>query len=153
MKKIHTLCAIAIAALSLTACNKDSSTNNASTSNSSDVEARQALMKDWRGANDIIKGMLENPANFDAATLKEQTAFLADSAKMWGHFADQNAKGDSQDAVWTDAAGFKAAADKFDAATAALNAAAQTATSVDDIKAQAGQVGESCGSCHKVYKK
>lgn len=25
-------------------------------------------MKDWRGANDIIKGMLDNPANFDATT-------------------------------------------------------------------------------------
>lgn len=147
--------AVALTALALTACGGEKPADNqAATSAASDsVKARQDLMQDWRAANDILKGMSDNPASFDAAVAKEQAQFLADSStKMWEHFADANQKGKSQDAVWADAAGFKAAADKFNAAAAALNTAAQTATQITDLEAAMGQVGESCGSCHKVFK-
>lgn len=144
-------------ALALTACGGDkASTETASTAEPSAVDVvseRQKLMQDWRAANDILKGMADNPANFDAAVAKEQAQFLSDSsAKMWEYFADANQKGKSQDAVWSDAEGFKAAADKFNAAAAALNTAAQSATQIGDLEAAMGQVGESCGGCHKVYK-
>lgn len=147
--------AVALTALALTACGGEKPADNqAATPAASDsVKARQDLMQDWRAANDILKGMSDNPASFDAAVAKEQAQFLADSStKMWEHFADANQKGKSQDAVWADAAGFKAAADKFNAAAAALNTAAQTATQITDLEAAMGQVGESCGSCHKVFK-
>ncbi len=140
--------------ISLTACSQNASTGTTGGADNDAIKARQALMKDWRSANDIIKGMVENPANFDAATLKEQTKFLADTSKtMWTHFGDANAKGDANDTVWSDAAGFKAATEKFDTAVTALNTAAQTAQSASDIESALGQVGESCGSCHKVFKK
>lgn len=145
------------ATLALTACGGEKPAETTSADNapaaSDSIKARQDLMQDWRGANDIIKGMLENPASFDAAVLQEQTKFLSEStAHAWTHFADPNQKGKSQDAVWADAAGFKAAADKFDTAVSALHTAAQTAKAASDIEAAFGQVGESCGSCHKVFK-
>lgn len=146
---------IALTALALTACGGDKSTDTSSATSSNDdaVKARQALMKDWRAANDILKGMSDNPASFDATVAKEQAQFLADSSKeMWGHFADANQKGKSQDTVWSDAAGFKAATDKFNTAATALQAAAQTATQITDLEPAMGQVGESCGSCHKAFK-
>lgn len=157
VSKLLTAVAFSAIALTLTACNKDNATTATDTAASTavdDVATRQALMKDWGAASEIIKGMVEDPSRFDSAVLQEQTKFLADSSsQMWTHFANEANKGKSQDAVWTDAAGFKAAADKFNAAVANLNTVAQTAQSADDIGAALGQVGESCGSCHKVFKK
>ena len=157
MKLFAPLAFATAAVITLTACSNPSTPTEATAESnpaSSDVASRQALMKDWRAANDIIKGMLEDPNQFNAAVLQEQTKFLADSSsQMWTHFANEANKGKSQDAIWTDAAGFKAAADKFNAAVANLNTVAQTAQSADDISAALGQVGESCGSCHKVFKK
>lgn len=143
------LCTFTLICLSLVACNKEAATP---TNTTNDVATRQALMKDWRAANDIIKGMVENPDSFDKALLQEQTKFLADSHTMWAHFKDSNAKGKAQETVWSDTAGFNAAAQKFDDATTALNNAAQTATTAQDIAPFVGQVGESCGGCHKTYK-
>ncbi len=151
MMSLKKITLVTLALLVMTACSKSADTASAG---STEVADRQALMKDWRAASDILKGMTENPANFDAADVKEQAKFLADgSAKMWTYFGDANAKGEATDAVWSDAAGFKAATENFNAAVAELNTVAQTATQVSDIEAALGKVGESCGSCHKVYKK
>lgn len=142
--------------LTLTACGGDkapASTTEAPAQATDSVKVRQDLMQDWRGANDIMKGMLENPANFDAATFKEQAEFIqSNSAKMWEQFADANAKGKSQDAVWSDAQGFQAQKDAFDVAVAELVTVAGTAKTADDVAGAFGKVAESCGSCHKVYK-
>ena len=45
-----------------------------------------------------------------------------------------------------------AEAEKFQQATAELNAAAQTATSIDDVMPAFGQVGQSCKSCHTDFR-
>lgn len=141
--------------LTLTACGGDkapASTAEAPAQTDS-VKARQDIMQDWRGANDIMKGMLENPANFDAVTFKEQAEFIQKStAEAWGHFGDANAKGKSQDAVWSDAQGFQAKKDEFDTALAELITVAGTAKTADDVAGAFGKMAENCGSCHKVYK-
>lgn len=141
---------LAILVLILSACsNQETGTAN----NTDAVKARQDLMKDWRGANDIMKGMLENPASFDAAAFKEQAEFISGSnAAMWTHFADANTKGKSQDAVWSDAAGFKAKQDEFSTALNNLVSVASNAKSADDVKQAFGAMAENCGSCHKIYK-
>lgn len=154
MKYFNKIALVAMTALALSACGGDKAGTDAGASgDSSQVTARQALMKDWAGASDILKGMVEDPSKFDKAVAEEQAKFLSEtSAQMWGHFTDVNQKGKSQDAVWSDAAGFQAAADKFNSAATALHTAAQGAQSVEDISAALGQVGESCGGCHKVFK-
>lgn len=140
--------------LTLTACGGDKAPASTEAPTQTDsVKARQDIMQDWRGANDIMKGMLENPANFDAAAFKEQAESIQKStAEAWGHFGDANAKGKSQDAVWTDAADFQAKKDAFDSAVAELVTVAGTAKTADEVAGALGKVGESCGSCHKVYK-
>lgn len=144
--------AIALTALALSACGGDKAEQASAQTDS--VKARQDLMQDWRGANDIMKGMMENPATFDANAFKEQAEFINKGHEtMWGHFADQNAKGKSQDAVWTDAQGFSAKKDEFMTATANLVAQASSAKTASDVEQAFGKVAEGCGSCHKVYKK
>lgn len=146
-KKVLLIVAIAL----LTACNNDTQTV-ATDPAAAHVSSRQDLMKDWRFANDTLKGMTENPTNFDATIAQEQAKILADSQKMWAYFDDSAAQGKATQAVWSDKAGFDEAKSQFDTAVSALVAAAQTATTAQDIETALGQVGESCGSCHKKYK-
>ncbi|MDN3453021.1 MULTISPECIES: cytochrome c [unclassified Psychrobacter] len=138
--------ALMTAALGLTAC-------STSTESNPDVEARQNNMKNWGDAMGVMGDMAKAPDTFDAAVFKEQAAFLAeDAANPWGHFADKAAVGNATEAVWSNADGFRAEADNFQKVTAELNAAAQTATSMDDVKPAFGQVGASCKSCHTDFK-
>lgn len=151
--KLKSLALITLATLTLSACGGDKPSTS-SDAGADQVKARQSAMQDWRGANDILKGMMENPASFDPATFKEQAEFInAGTAQMWSHFGDANAKGKAQDAVWTDGAGFQAKKDEFDTAVKNLVATASTAKTADDVKSAFGQMAEGCGSCHKVYKK
>ncbi|MDN5732770.1 cytochrome c [Psychrobacter sp. Rd 27.2] len=132
------------AALGLSAC---------STSVDPDVKARQDSMKSWGDAMGVMGDMAEAPDTFDAEVFKEQAAFLAeDAATPWSHFENQEAAGNATEAVWSNADGFRAEAENFQQATAELNAAAQTATSMDDVMPAFGQVGQSCKSCHTDFK-
>ena len=141
-----TLALITAATLTLGACSSKTATTE-------DVKARQDIMQDWRASSDIMKGMLEKPDTFDAATFKEQADLIANSTSdAWTHFGNEANKGGSQDTVWTDAEDFKAQAEQFNVAASELSAAAASATSVEDVQAAFGKVGESCGSCHKAYK-
>lgn len=132
------------AALGLTAC---------STPVDPDVKARQDTMKSWGDAMGIMGDMAEAPDTFDAAVFKEQASFLAeDAANPWSHFENQEAMGNATEAVWSNADGFSAEADNFQKVTAELNAAAQSATSVEDVQPALGEVGASCKSCHTDFK-
>ena len=132
------------AALGLTAC---------STSVDPDVKARQDSMKSWGDAMGVMGDMVKAPDTFDAAVFKEQASFLAeDAANPWSHFENQEAMGNATEAVWSNADGFSAEADNFQKVTAELNAAAQSATSVDQVLPALGQVGDSCKSCHTDFK-
>ena len=152
LKSIKPFGLISLVILSLVACGDKIS--NAGSATSTDIKARQNLMQDWRAANDILKGMMENPDNFDAATFKEQAEFInASTAQMWTYFHDANAKGNSDDAVWSDATGFQAKKDEFDAAIQNLVATATNAQNADDVNVAFGAMAENRGRCHKVYKK
>ena len=132
------------AALGLTAC---------STPVDPDVKARQDTMKSWGDAMGVMGDMVKAPDTFDAAVFKEQASFLAeDAANPWSHFENQEAMGNATEAVWSNADGFSAEADNFQKVTAELNAAAQSATSVEDVQPAFGEVGASCKSCHTDFK-
>ena len=54
--------------------------------------------------------------------------------------------------IWDKPDQFQAEVNKYKTAVTSLNAAAQTATSVDSIKAPFGEVGASCKSCHTAFR-
>lgn len=118
-----------------------------------DVTARQDIMKNWGDAMGIMGDMMKAPDTFDPEVFKEQAAFLADDAKNpWQHFEDETAVGNAADAVWSDSEGFRVKAEDLQEATAKLNSAAQSATSIEDVQAEFKAVGGACKSCHTDYK-
>ena len=136
------------AALGLTACSP-----SADAESNPDIQARQDSMKNWGDAMGVIGDMAKAPDTFDADVVKEQAAFLAkDSSMPWSHFENQENMGNATEAVWSNADGFRAEAENFQKVTANLSAAAQTATSMDDIKPAFGEVGASCKSCHTDFR-
>lgn len=145
-KSLKSVISIALmtAALGLTACSSPTDT---------DVKTRQDSMKSWGDAMGVMGDMVKAPDTFDAAVFKEQAAFLAeDSSTPWSHFENQEAAGNATEAVWSNADGFSAESDNFQKVTAELSAAAQTATSVDDVAPAFGEVGASCKSCHTEFR-
>ena len=132
------------AVLGLTACSSPTDTG---------VKTRQDSMKSWGDAMGVMGDMVKAPDTFDAAVFKEQASFLAeDAANPWSHFENQEAMGNATEAVWSNADGFSAEADNFQKVTAELNAAAQSATSVEDVQPAFGEVGASCKSCHTEFR-
>lgn len=118
-----------------------------------DVKARQDMMKNYGDAVKVMGGMVKQPDTFNAEVFKEQAAFLAEDAKNpWQHFESNEAVGNATEAVWAKSADFKAESENFQQVTAQLNQAAQTATSVDDVKPAFAEVGKSCKSCHTDFK-
>jgi cytochrome c556 len=113
-------------------------------------EDREALMKQNGAAMKALNG-IATAASFDAAAAKAQTQILVDNAgKIPGLFAPGSEMGDPHALpnIWTDAAGFKAVADKFgaDAMTA------QNATDGTSLAAALKTVQGDCGGCHKTYR-
>lgn len=121
----------------------------------SDIQARKAGMKqiggNMKGLYDTLSGD-KNPAK-----LKEYAANiqrLSNQVPTWfpaGSGPSSGEKTKALAAVWTDPAGFKAAADSFKTEAAKLNAAAQTG---DAAKVQAAFVATrgTCKGCHDKYQ-
>jgi cytochrome c556 len=109
---------------------------------------REAVMKANGAAVRALNGLV---ANFDAAAAKTQGQILVDNAaKIKAAFApgtDQNDPG-ALPVVWTDAAGFAAAADKFGADAQTVLAA----TDGPSLKTALTAVNADCGGCHRVYR-
>lgn len=110
---------------------------------------REAVMR----ANGAATGKLRPlVAAFDAAAVKEQGAILvANAAKIKTLYAagtDQNDP-DALPAIWTDAAGFNAAADKFATDAAAVAAA----TDGPSLQTALTALNGDCGGCHRTYRK
>lgn len=144
LKSFFSITLMAVA-LGLTACS--------GAGDDPDIKARQDSMKSWGDAMGVMGDMVKAPDTFDSAVFKEQASFLAeDAANPWSHFENQEAMGNATEAVWSNADGFSAEADNFQKVTAELNAAAQSATSVEDVQPAFGEVGASCKSCHTEFR-
>jgi cytochrome c556 len=116
------------------------------------IEDRQALMKQMAGAAKASAAIVKAPA-FNAAAAKAQMQTLADDAgKIGGLFPAGSEKGDVKTtagpAIWTDPAGFKAAAAKLETDAKAGQSAADTAGFATAFKT----VQADCGGCHKAYR-
>lgn len=110
---------------------------------------RQALMRANNAAITAIDSQVVGILS--VATVKTQAQILIDNgakiAVLFAPGSDPNDPG-AQPAVWTDAAGFKAADDKF---IADAKAFLDTTNRVDFAKALKA-VQADCGACHKTYR-
>ena len=133
-----------VAAVLIAAC-------GASAAYAGPIEDRQQLMKDIQAATKDAVGITRAPA-FDAAKAKAATQVYIDgAAKIPGLFPKGTETGSKTTAdakIWSDPAGFKAAAMKFgeDAKTA------QAATDQAGFTAAFVNITKDCGACHGAYR-
>lgn len=119
------------------------------------IKARQDGMKSQGGA---LKGLGQGlGSGASAADLKQFSAKLVDtSAQLPGWFPkgsgpESGVKTKAKAEIWSDAAGFKAAADNLKTQAGKLDTAV-AGGDTDAIKAQFGAVRAACKSCHEKYE-
>jgi cytochrome c556 len=120
------------------------------------IEDRQAVMKQFNDASRILGGMARGTAPYDATTAKAQLQILSDgAAKLGGAFPAGSDKSDDPavktlalPTVWSDSAGFQAAAAKF----AADVKTAQATSDQAGFTAAFQTVQADCGACHRTYR-
>ena len=97
----------------------------------------------------VVKGTVP----YDKDAVKANVAIIAMLAPLsWAAFTDGTEKGsNSKPDVWSDAAGFKAAQQKYQETVAALSAAADSGD-LEKVKVASAAVADSCKSCHDKFQ-
>lgn len=102
-----------------------------------------------------IGAMANGRVPFDAKAAQENADIVAAMAKLpWAGFGagtDKGAPTKALPAIWTEQAKFKEHADKLEAESVKLAAAAKTG-SLDNLKAAFGAAASSCKACHDDYR-
>ncbi len=115
-----------------------------------DVKKRMALMGNMRATMAVLGRMAQGKTAFDPATAAgAKAAFVKDADAIIAAFKKpaQDPKSESAPAIWEDFADFNAKADAFGAASARLDV-----STLAQLRAGIGAVGQSCGGCHKAYR-
>lgn len=119
------------------------------------VKYRKAAMTIMASHAGRLGAMANGRVPFDAKAAADSAAILETMSKLpWEAFGPGTDKGETRalPAIWTEQAKFKEGADRLQAETAKLNAAAKTG-SLDAVKTAFGGVGQSCKACHDNYQK
>jgi cytochrome c556 len=120
------------------------------------IKARHDHFKEMGGAAKMLGDQFKSGAP-DAAIVKAQSAKLAQTAATlptWfpaGTGPESGVKTRALPLIWTDKAGFSAAAKTLAAETAKLNTLAASGD-MAGAGAQMQAVGAACGGCHKKYR-
>jgi cytochrome c556 len=116
------------------------------------ITERKNLMKANGAAARAGTQMVRGDAPFDLAKAQEVFAnFEKVGARFYTLFPDNTKTGDTAASpkIWEDAAGFKAASEKF---AADAKKAAASVKDLDGFKAAFGEVNRNCGTCHQAYR-
>jgi cytochrome c556 len=100
-----------------------------------------------------LSAMAKGEKPFDAAAAQNSARIIESVGRLpWEAFVPNSATGDTRlkPEALANAADFKAAADKMQAETAKLAAAAG---SLETLRTQLGAVGASCKGCHDKFRK
>lgn len=100
-----------------------------------------------------LQPVLKGQVAFDAAAVKANVAVIQTLSTLpWTAFAaGTQASSSAKPEIWSDAAGFKAAQQKFEAAVVQLSASADSGD-LNKLRSAAGDVGASCKACHDSYR-
>jgi len=117
-------------------------------------EIRQQEMKDTGAAFGALSAIAKGQKPFDAAVVKTSLDKISEVSKDYhNHFPKGSETGFETEAgikIWEDAAGFKAANDKFAADVATVLASAPTDAA--GVGVAVGTIGANCAACHQAYR-
>jgi cytochrome c556 len=101
-----------------------------------------------------IGAMVNGKAPFDAAAAASNAQIVEQTGALpWAGFVAGSEEGSkAKPEVWSNAAKFKEASDKFRAESAKLTAATKTGNQ-DQIKVAFGATAATCKACHDTFKK
>lgn len=101
-----------------------------------------------------LGAMAQGKAPFDAKASADNAALVETLGKLpWAAFGEGTDKGETKanPEVWKDAAKFKEAAEKFQAESVKLAAAAKTGK-LEDLKTAVGNTASTCKGCHDTFR-
>ena len=119
------------------------------------IKYRQSAMSLQGNHLARIFAMINGQVPFDATVAADQTEIIATLNRLqFAAFIDGSDKGNTRakPEIWSEKDKFNAAIAKSQEDVLKLAAAGKTG-SLDQIKAAAGAVGESCKACHDAYQK
>lgn len=102
-----------------------------------------------------VGAMANGKVPFDAKVAADNMAVVEAMSKLpWAGFVPGTDKGDTRalPEIWTEAADFKAGADKLQIEVSKLAAATKTGN-LEAVKTAFGAVGQTCKACHDDYRK
>ena len=117
------------------------------------INYRQSVMTVMASHFGRLQPVIKGAAPFDKEAVKANVSVIATLAPLpWAAFTegsekDSNAKPD----VWSDAAGFKAAQQKFQQSVAGLTAAADSGD-LEKLKVASAAVANACKACHDKFQ-
>lgn len=117
------------------------------------VKYRQSALSMLGTHMSRLQPVLKGQVAFDAAAVKANVAVIQTLSTLpWTAFAaGTQGNSSAKPEIWSDAAGFKAAQQKFEAAVVQLSAAADSGD-LNKLRSAAGDVGASCKACHDSYR-
>ena len=118
------------------------------------IASRQAMMKNTGASIGAIAKMAKGETEFDATAANLAIRAMNNAAIGLPHlFPEGSETGMDTEAapkIWEDMAGFVEKAKAMEDATA--KAIATPETSLDELKAQLGEIGGTCKGCHDDYR-
>jgi cytochrome c556 len=119
------------------------------------VKYRQSAMFVMANHFGRIGAMVNGRAPYDAGTAAANADVVATMSRLpfigYVDGTPGSSKGGASPKIWSDRAGFDAAAKKMQDEVAKL-ATASKANSLDSLKAAFGEVGKTCKGCHDEYR-
>ena len=117
------------------------------------IKYRQSVFTVQANAFGAINAMNTGRVPFNAAAAQTNANIITTLASLpWTAFAVGTDNAKTKPEIWSDAAGFKSASDKYQAAAASLDVAAKSGNA-DQVKTAWGALAGTCKACHDAYRK
>jgi cytochrome c556 len=117
------------------------------------IKYRQSVLTVQARAFGALNAMNKGDVPFNAAAAQTQAHIISTLATLpWTAFGAGTESPKTKPEIWTDAAGFKAASDKYVTTAQALDTAAKTGDA-NAIKTAWGAYAATCKACHDAYRK
>ena len=117
------------------------------------IKYRQSVMTLMANHFGRIQPVIKGAAPYDKDAVKANVSVIATLAPLpWSAFTDGSEKGsNAKPEVWSDAAGFKAAQQKFQESVAGLTVAADSGD-LEKVKVASAAVADACKACHEKFQ-